>query len=121
MARNRKALLAVAATAGIAIPTAIAGVAYAHGYTDSPESRQYLCSTGEVSDCGAIEHEPQSVEGPKGFPEAGHGSGRLQTGSGCDRSVGVVGVVGQHLTPLPEFGFNFFTSVFCHEKKKVVF
>ncbi|ADD42854.1 lytic polysaccharide monooxygenase auxiliary activity family 9 protein [Stackebrandtia nassauensis] len=69
MRRNRKLLLAAVATGGVAVPLAIAGVAFGHGYTDSPESRQAKCASGEVADCGAVAHEPQSVEGPKGFPD----------------------------------------------------
>lgn len=77
MRRNRKLLLAATAVTGVAVPLAIAGVAFGHGYTDSPESRQAKCATGEVSDCGAVQHEPQSVEGPKGFPAAGPADGSI--------------------------------------------
>jgi predicted carbohydrate-binding protein with CBM5 and CBM33 domain len=35
-----------------------------------------LCR-GEVADCGAISYEPQSVEGPKGFPAAGPADGEI--------------------------------------------
>ncbi|TVT14815.1 chitin-binding protein, partial [Amycolatopsis rhizosphaerae] len=38
------------------------GVASAHGYIDSPPSRQAQCAQGIV-DCGEIKYEPQSVEG----------------------------------------------------------
>ncbi|GAA3244516.1 lytic polysaccharide monooxygenase [Dactylosporangium siamense] len=41
--------------------------ASAHGYVSSPPSRQALCAQGKVADCGAIQYEPQSVEGPKGL------------------------------------------------------
>ena len=44
----------------------IAGPAQAHGYISSPPSRQALCAQGVVTNCGAIQYEPQSVEGPKG-------------------------------------------------------
>ncbi|GAA1398522.1 lytic polysaccharide monooxygenase [Catellatospora coxensis] len=45
---------------------AIASPASAHGYVSSPPSRQALCASGRVGDCGPIQYEPQSVEGPKG-------------------------------------------------------
>ncbi|SEG66900.1 chitin-binding protein [Nonomuraea solani] len=41
--------------------------AYAHGYVNSPPSRQANCAQGKVPDCGNIIYEPQSVEGPKGL------------------------------------------------------
>ncbi|MFI6759085.1 lytic polysaccharide monooxygenase [Micromonospora sp. NPDC050417] len=45
---------------------AIAAPAQAHGYISSPPSRQALCASGRVTDCGQIQYEPQSVEGLKG-------------------------------------------------------
>lgn len=48
-----------------------------HGYTDSPISRQKLCANGTVTNCGSIQWEPQSVEGPKGFPAAGPADGKI--------------------------------------------
>ncbi|MFB7216844.1 lytic polysaccharide monooxygenase auxiliary activity family 9 protein [Streptomyces sp. NPDC002596] len=66
---------------------AIAGVsmfatssASSHGYTDNPISRQKLCANGTVTDCGAIQWEPQSVEAPKGFPAAGPADGKICSG-----------------------------------------
>ena len=56
------------------------GSAQGHGYSQDPTSRQAHCAEGTVSDCGAIEHEPQSVEGPKGFPEAGPEDGSICSG-----------------------------------------
>lgn len=49
----------------------------AHGYTDDPPSRGRFCQLGEVRDCGDITYEPQSTEGPKGFPGAGPADGQL--------------------------------------------
>lgn len=40
--------------------------ALAHGYVNSPPSRQANCAQGKVTDCGDIIYEPQSVEGQKG-------------------------------------------------------
>ncbi|MET8562603.1 lytic polysaccharide monooxygenase [Streptomyces flaveolus] len=53
------------------------GGASGHGYTDLPISRQKLCQNGTVADCGPIQWEPQSVEGPKGFPAGGPADGQL--------------------------------------------
>ncbi|WP_395104118.1 lytic polysaccharide monooxygenase [Actinomadura sp. SCN-SB] len=57
--------LAVATAAGSMV--VVAGPASAHGYVSSPPSRQALCAQGAVPDCGPIQFEPQSVEGPKGL------------------------------------------------------
>ncbi|MFB7994229.1 lytic polysaccharide monooxygenase [Streptomyces sp. NPDC056002] len=53
------------------------GGASSHGYTDLPVSRQKLCADGTVTGCGNIQWEPQSVEGPKGFPAAGPADGTI--------------------------------------------
>jgi predicted carbohydrate-binding protein with CBM5 and CBM33 domain len=58
-------LVALGVTAGTTL--AVASPALAHGYVSSPPSRQALCASGAVSDCGSIQFEPQSVEGPKGL------------------------------------------------------
>ncbi|MGN5378845.1 chitin-binding protein [Streptomyces sp. MUSC 14] len=60
------------------------GGASGHGYTDLPVSRQKLCANGTVTNCGDIQYEPQSVEGPKGFPAAGPADGQICNG-GLDR------------------------------------
>ena len=57
--------LAILTAAGSTLVTA--GPAAAHGYISSPPSRQALCAAGAVPDCGPIQFEPQSVEGPKGL------------------------------------------------------
>ncbi len=44
---------------------------YPHGYVKSPESRSYLCRKEVNTNCGQIQYEPQSLEGPKGFPQQG--------------------------------------------------
>ncbi|WP_213002861.1 lytic polysaccharide monooxygenase, partial [Winogradskya consettensis] len=46
---------------------AVASPALAHGYVSAPPSRQALCASGAVKDCGQIQFEPQSVEGIKGL------------------------------------------------------
>jgi len=40
----------------------------AHGYVSEPEGRSYLCKLGDNIGCGAVQWEPQSVEGPDGNP-----------------------------------------------------
>ncbi|MCZ2526350.1 lytic polysaccharide monooxygenase auxiliary activity family 9 protein [Streptomyces sp. HB2AG] len=59
---------------------AAAGSAVGHGYTSTPPSRAALCAQRVVTGCGDIQWEPQSVEGPKGFPSAGPADGRICSG-----------------------------------------
>ncbi|WP_369222961.1 lytic polysaccharide monooxygenase [Streptomyces sp. R39] len=70
-------VLGVATAGAFALST---GGASGHGYTDLPISRQRLCASGTVTDCGDIQYEPQSVEGPKGFPAAGPADGQICNG-----------------------------------------
>ena len=63
--------------ATLVLPVLMAGGAQAHGYTENPPSRQALCAGGQVRDCGSIQYEPQSVEGPGNFPQAGPPDGKL--------------------------------------------
>ncbi|MEU4146271.1 MULTISPECIES: lytic polysaccharide monooxygenase [Streptomyces] len=75
-----------AAAVGMATTGALvlsSGGATGHGYTDLPVSRQKVCQNGTVSGCGSIQWEPQSVEGPKGFPAAGPADGKI-----CSAGVG---------------------------------
>ncbi|MGL4250264.1 MAG: N-acetylglucosamine-binding protein GbpA [Aeromonas sp.] len=53
------------------------GSALAHGYISKPESRNYLCKTGGNSQCEAVQWEPQSLEGPSGFPNGGPQDGQI--------------------------------------------
>ncbi|WP_327367591.1 lytic polysaccharide monooxygenase auxiliary activity family 9 protein [Streptomyces sp. NBC_01217] len=74
---------ASAAVVGLAIAGAsmfATSSASSHGYTDNPISRQKLCANGTVTNCGSIQWEPQSVEGPKGFPAAGPADGKICSG-----------------------------------------
>ncbi|GAK83866.1 chitin binding protein [Vibrio ponticus] len=68
--------------------TALSGQVAAHGYVSEFDggiagSRAALCKypttdTNEKNtNCGAIQYEPQSVEGPEGFPEAGPADAKL--------------------------------------------
>lgn len=80
---NRNTVLSVCS--GIAlISTAMfsyaADVSPMHGYVSNPPSRAFLCSSqgGSLNkDCGAVQYEPQSLEGPKGFPESGPADGSI--------------------------------------------
>ncbi|MEV0611545.1 lytic polysaccharide monooxygenase [Polymorphospora rubra] len=56
---------------------AIAAPAQAHGYISSPPSRQAQCAQGIVTNCGDIQWEPQSVEGPKGLRSCSGGNARF--------------------------------------------
>ncbi|MFE0022166.1 lytic polysaccharide monooxygenase [Amycolatopsis sp. NPDC059021] len=75
----RKRLLGLASltAAVLALPVVFAGVAWGHGYTTTPVSRAYNCKTGAAKNCGQIQYEPQSVEGPKGFPSRGPADGKI--------------------------------------------
>lgn len=75
MTTKPRLALAAVLTAGLSL--LIAAPAFSHGYISDPPSRSYLCSTGAVTDCGPIQWEPQSVEGPKGFPQAGPPDGEI--------------------------------------------
>lgn len=81
---SRVKRVAIALTIGFvtAILAAVAGAtpASAHGFTDAPISRALFCERGTVKQCGQVQWEPQSVEGPKGFPTRGPADGRLCAG-----------------------------------------
>ncbi|WP_329392020.1 lytic polysaccharide monooxygenase auxiliary activity family 9 protein [Streptomyces sp. NBC_01716] len=78
----RKRLITVLAAIGLAGASVFVttGPAQAHGYVSDPTSRQVYCADGTVSGCGPIQHEPQSVEGPIGFPGAGPEDGQICAG-----------------------------------------
>ncbi|MCT2593621.1 lytic polysaccharide monooxygenase [Streptomyces sp. N2-109] len=76
---KNKRRLAVIIGAGIAPLVAVtlpSGTASAHGYVNSPPSRQAQCADGSVP-CGQIKWEPQSVEGPKGLRSCSGGNSRF--------------------------------------------
>ena len=52
--------------------------AYSHGYIT--ESRNFKCKQGLNTGCGSIIYEPQSIEGPDGFPAGGPPDGTLAAG-----------------------------------------
>ncbi len=72
------AVLGLATTGAFVLSS---GGASSHGYTDRPISRPKLCQNGTVANCGDIQWEPQSVEGPKGFPASGAADGQLCSGN----------------------------------------
>ncbi|MFJ8626587.1 lytic polysaccharide monooxygenase [Kitasatospora sp. NPDC093550] len=70
-----------AVIAALAVPLTLAFPASSHGYISTPPSRAALCAADAVAwDCGDIQWEPQSVEGPKGFPAAGPSDGTICAG-----------------------------------------
>jgi chitin-binding protein len=76
----RKRHIPAAVAAAVAVPLAVAVPAYSHGWITTPPSRAALCAAGTVADCGDVQWEPQSVEGPKGFPSLGPADGTLCAG-----------------------------------------
>ncbi|MFI0485395.1 lytic polysaccharide monooxygenase auxiliary activity family 9 protein [Actinomadura sp. 9N215] len=79
MKSARRKVAAVAAGVGIApLITVVlpATSAYAHGYVSSPSSRQAQCAQ-RIVQCGQIQWEPQSVEGPKGLQSCSGGNARF--------------------------------------------
>jgi len=58
--------LAAVALAFAMLTAAPAPSAQAHGWISDPPSRQDLCYTGAVKDCGPVQYEPWSVEAKKG-------------------------------------------------------
>jgi chitin-binding protein len=93
----RKKTKFYAAAVGLATTGALvlsSGGASGHGYTDLPISRQKLCQNGTVTGCGSIQWEPQSVEGPKGFPGSGPADGQL-----CNAGLGQFSALSSPRTP----------------------
>ncbi|MFE1440002.1 lytic polysaccharide monooxygenase [Streptomyces sp. NPDC058739] len=93
----RKKTKLYAAAVGLATTGAIvlsSGGASGHGYTDLPISRQKLCQNGTVTGCGQIQWEPQSVEGPKGFPASGPADGTI-----CNAGLGQFAPLSSPRTP----------------------
>ena len=71
----------------IAVGVAAMGLSvesFSHGYVSEPESRSYLCKLGDNTGCGAVQYEPQSVEGPDGNP-------RFPIGGPADGTIAAAG------------------------------
>ncbi|CNI91365.1 chitin-binding protein [Yersinia mollaretii] len=64
-------------TGTLTLSSYFSSLAQAHGYIQSPPSRAYLCYQGINHYCGAVQYEPQSVEGYKNFPYSGPEDGRI--------------------------------------------
>ncbi|MFI1353279.1 lytic polysaccharide monooxygenase [Streptomyces sp. NPDC020898] len=84
-------MVGLATTGALVLTT---GGATGHGYTDLPVSRQKLCQNATVTGCGDIQWEPQSVEGPKGFPGSGPADGQI-----CSANHANFGALNQPRTP----------------------
>ncbi|MGW1991795.1 lytic polysaccharide monooxygenase auxiliary activity family 9 protein [Embleya sp. NPDC001921] len=77
---RKRTILTALTIPAVSFPLMMAGTAGAHGWVTSPPSRSAYCAQGTVTNCGEIQWEPQSVEGPKGFPARGPADGRLCAG-----------------------------------------
>lgn len=80
--RRPKRLLAVLSVFAAAVlsMTMSGSPAFGHGYASDPPSRGAHCASGAATDCGAVQWEPHSMEGPKGFPGAGPEDGTICSG-----------------------------------------
>ncbi|MHA6803570.1 lytic polysaccharide monooxygenase auxiliary activity family 9 protein [Salinifilum ghardaiensis] len=74
--RSTAKIAAISAAVAPLLVTFGSGTASAHGYVSDPPSRQAQCAAGAV-DCGSIQWEPQSVEGPKGLRSCSGGNERF--------------------------------------------
>jgi chitin-binding protein len=80
---RKSALTALGGAVGLLVVGTVSAVpAGAHGYVQAPDSRTYLCKTGENRDCGGLQYEPQSLEGLKGFPVGGPADGQIASAGG---------------------------------------
>ncbi|MFJ4806754.1 lytic polysaccharide monooxygenase [Streptomyces murinus] len=71
-----------------------------HGYSEFPVSRSLWCQMEKSLGCGDIANEPQSVEGPKGFPAGGPRDGELASAN--NERFGVLdGVLAPNGNPWP--------------------
>ncbi|MEU0937685.1 lytic polysaccharide monooxygenase [Embleya sp. NPDC005971] len=77
---RKRTILTALTIPAVSFPLMMAGTAGAHGWVTSPPSRAAYCAQGTVANCGEIQWEPQSVEGPKGFPARGPADGALCAG-----------------------------------------
>lgn len=80
MSSRRRCVLVIASTLFISITSFADSNSARHGYIDDPPGRAFLCSSmgGNLNKmCGAVQYEPQSIEGPNGFPEKGPADGQI--------------------------------------------
>lgn len=76
-ARSRHWLSSTAAMSAVIFSTLSPALVQAHGYISEPASRSKMCATGVNNNCGAIQWEPQSVEGPDRYPLSGPDDGNI--------------------------------------------
>eukprot|EP01064_Diplonema_japonicum_P030241 TRINITY_DN508_c1_g1_i10.p1 TRINITY_DN508_c1_g1~~TRINITY_DN508_c1_g1_i10.p1 ORF type:complete len:282 (+),score=89.88 TRINITY_DN508_c1_g1_i10:81-926(+) len=57
--------------------TALFASAQGHGYVVTPSSRSWSCNQKRNTNCGAVQYEPQSVEGEDRYPETGPADGTV--------------------------------------------
>lgn len=74
---TRKSRLLLAMLVAMLAVSASPVIAWGHGYSTDPTSRAVWCQKNRVGDCGGVQWEPQSIEGPKGFPRSGPPDGRI--------------------------------------------
>lgn len=70
---RKRTLLPLLSVGAVLASLLVASPASAHGYVNSPLSRQAQCAQTKAAWCGQIMWEPQSAEGPKGLRNC-HGS-----------------------------------------------
>ncbi len=80
MKRTIKPLAAIASLVACGVTLE----SFAHGYVSEPAGRPYMCKLGQNTGCGAVQWEPQSVEGPDGNP-------RFPTGGPEDGTIAAAG------------------------------
>ncbi|MFS1539459.1 MAG: lytic polysaccharide monooxygenase [Candidatus Phlomobacter fragariae] len=62
------------------IATASAKSEPQHCFIFEPKSLAVLCWIHENKDCGAVEYDPMSIGGPKGFPQGGVRDRKIASG-----------------------------------------
>lgn len=84
MKRTTRMGTGAAATMAILLGTGVitSAPASAHGYVEGPLSRSAACKVGLNTGCGSLVYEPQSLEGPKGFPAGGPADGQIASAGG---------------------------------------
>lgn len=60
---------------------------FSHAYVSQPESRGFFCSKSVNTECGQVQFEPQSLEGPSGFPDAGPIDGKIASAGNAQFSA----------------------------------
>lgn len=87
-----------------------------HGYVSHPPSRASLCQLRVNRDCGRIIYEPQSIEGPKGFPNSPRSPPDGKIANGNNARFEKLNEYGENRWSLVEF-----PKVSCHNQTHVQF